>query len=295
MSEISRFHAGWMRAYFSSDPASATGKSQHGVYYDRNGRLHVPQDHIYYVPDCYNPGCYFVDCSCNDCGGGGDCGDGAILFIAVIAIVILVVAVALVFLYPPSMIVLWIVLLVGSFAEVIAGTSPYCEAVRTYDAVSAGFTCLYITFILWQIFIMQHRYQRQLPGTPGISIQVHELVRFFRVNKIVFILYALLSVLLMGFGLWMSFGCVGGYFKDNMCITNLECPWTTRTQYAWVVVHFFNLVGFSSMASRMDNKYHLLNNPPAYNTIVQSDRVEPIQPMSTRVSPAPPYTQKPHA
>ena len=183
-----RYALFWWQNYFSDSPASVFKDE---AYYDRNGRVIQPRQRQEYwtTPTARNsswcflnlyssriggvtyPGDAAVCCDANCCsgtgcsGGAGDSGELCVI-ISVIALVCsaFIIAVALVFNYPPIMVVSWTVLVIGSFVEV-AGTSVECLPIRYFNLASSLYILVVIVCVINAIIILQRLYSNYYPGT----------------------------------------------------------------------------------------------------------------------------------
>ena len=287
----SRLSFFWWSNYFSNNPSTVFLDQDKDVYYDRQGVLHYPNNRstdYWLLPHtncCYCGGCYippsYGSGQTNDCGGN-DCDGLGIVVLVLLALVALILAAALVFSYPPIMIISWIILVIGSIVENIVDTSPYCTNVRIYNLTSA-ITCLVLLILVTtNVFRMQRYYRHYYPGTPGVKVDVDSLIRLFRSNAIAYVVVAVLST---GMTIWG----ISWILKQS----GSTCSWTYTTHIAWIVVHFLNMVAAIAMHLRMQKKYQVLSEPPAYSDAdVDLDLATPA-PHAIITQPPPPYLDQP--
>ncbi|KAJ3360852.1 hypothetical protein HDU91_004322 [Kappamyces sp. JEL0680] len=240
------------RHYFSDNPASAL--EEDGVYYDRDGNLNAPAYRKWYPYDCY----FYCPSDSHSSG----CGDFIVILAIVIAVVAVIVAAAMVFSYPPIMILSWIVLVVGSLIE-LGGTSDVCKIVRIYNLTSAILVLCFFFYLVANIRRLQTCYRGFYPGTPGVSVDVRGLEDLFLANKRGFIFACFPALCIMVWGIILVASCYSNSATRTCDRYNL-CIWTTITSYFWVFIHFLNFVAAVSMARRMQAKYNILQHPPAY-------------------------------
>ena len=205
----SRLSIFWWRNYFADDPSSIFKEKD--VYYDRQGTLNYPTDRAppfaywghnsgswYWLAywNCGGAGTSNNDC---DCGRTDSCdGDGCLLALGIIvAFFAIIMAAMIVFTWPPSMIISWTVLVIGSFVEVINGKNPSCLNFRIYNATSAAAVLLYLIHVTLAVYQLQNNYNGYYPGTPGIKINVDRLLSFFKRSKLIFAWICLPAILLM--------------------------------------------------------------------------------------------------
>lgn len=251
----------WWRNFFSDSPTSVFKESD--VYYDRNGRLHYPQDrrakYIDYYPgycDCSPSYSYSHHHHGNQCSGCGD-GDGwAIAFLVLFSFIALIIASALVFTYPPIMIISWTILVIGSFFQ-IDGTEPSCFDFRIFNIVSSIVCLFYLFWTIFSIIRLQKHYKGYYPGTPGVEINHTVLLSYFKFTANVYFFSFIPS------GSMLIAGIIVSVISYNQSL--IKCAWTFSTVICWIIVHFLNIVASYAMYKRFICKYSILFNPPVYD------------------------------
>jgi hypothetical protein len=257
----SKYSFFWWQNYFSPNPA--TYFEEPGVYYDRSGCLQASdastrsyrywENGGYYI--YWNPHPVLIgnfDCS------GSNSNDAALVIVIIFATIALIIACALVFNYPPIMILSWTVLFFGSIVEEIKPEWGFCPGTRQYNDISAALIALYVFCICFAVYRMQKLYNFYYPGTPGVNVDFNGLLNLYKKASFYYKITIITSIAMITWGVVFTWNNHRGSYY--------ECPISSCTQYAWIVVHFLNIVAASAMSSRMSKKYDIMATPPAYST-----------------------------
>jgi hypothetical protein len=194
-----------------------------------------------------------------------------------VAIAAFFIACAIAFYYPPVMIISWLILVIGSFTQSIVGFAPECFAIRWYNGVCSIFVALVTMFIIASVIRLQRHYRYYYPGTPNVQVDVDGLKTLFRTSRIFYCYFCIPSACLLIGGLYLSLSCgASNTFAFTTKCQNLDsCAWTSITMYCWIVIHALNVIAAFAMYQRMQAKYLLLKNPPAYEETTIQPSVAP--------------------
>ena len=143
---------------------------------------------------------------------------------------------------------------------------------RWISLVSAGWIVILLVGVISAIFQMQKLYNHYYPETPDVKADVVCLIQFFKAYTNFYWFTLLPSTGLM---VWCIVDIASSFKEGN------TCPWTFFTMCSWAVVHFLNMVAGYAMATRMENKFELLSDPPQYEFLP----VDHPQPPSLSASP----------